>query len=545
MPIPKVLISDPLNEAATIHLRDVGIEVAESTWLDEASICQMIGEFDGLIVRSGTDVTAPVLEAGAKLKVVGRAGVGVDNIDVPAATRQGIAVINTPEANTISAAEHTVSMMLALARNIPQACAALKSGKWDRKTFVGQEVRGKILGVIGLGKIGREVGARGQALGMKVVGYDPLVTEEAAAKAGAVLVDSVAEVLSRSDFVTLHLPHTDATHHLVDTDALKKCKPGARLINCARGGILDEAAVLEALNDGQLAGVALDVFEKEPPDPDDPLIAHPKVVVTPHLGASTEEAQYIVAVQIAELVSDALLLGDIKNAVNMLPVDAETYEATKPYLEMAERLGRIHTQLAGSAQPVSITVEYFGEALDHPTGLITAAVLKGMLVELTPGTVNLVSSPLLAQERGIRVDEVRTSGGEDFLNLVTVTYEGRSRAGGGTYKRSISSSLFGAGRMRIVRVDDLVCEAVPEGQMVLLWNEDVPGVIGNVGGTIAKHGINIAAMSWQRQSESGNALVIVNVDGPMPDEVLEDLRSLENLQDVRRVTLPPIDESLL
>ncbi len=530
----KVLISDDVHQICKTRLEAAGIEVDYRPGIKGAELLAALKDCTGLVVRSATRVTGEIIAAGPKLQVIGRAGVGVDNIDVEEATHHGIAVLNTPEGNTTSAAEHTIGMMMALSRNIPQACAAMKAGKWSRSAFTGTEVRGKVLGVIGLGKIGREVARRARGLDMNVVCYDPMISPAAAEATGAQLLPLDA-VLEQADYLTLHIPSNANTHHLLDADRLNKCKTGVRIINCARGEIIDTDALLDALNSGKVAGAALDVFENEPPDMTAPIIQHPHTIVTPHLGASTAEAQHLVAEQIGQLVAVALTTGTIRNAINMFPMDRQTYERAKPFLRLAERLGSLQAQVC-DGQPVSLTLEYFGDVLEHPTGLLTASVLVGMLKQLESGTVNLVNAPVLAQERGIRVDEMRRTGDDDYNNVVTVTYQTRLPSGE-TLTRRIAGSVFGEDSPRVVRIDGHSCDVIPEGRLLIMWNRDVPGVIGEVATVLGAHNVNIAFGSYGRDVPGGLAVMVYVLDSDIEESTVDTLRKLKNLHTVKYARL--------
>jgi len=533
-PTRKVLISDDVQEVCKERLEQAGIVVDYRPGIKPPELYQALAECAGLIVRSATRVTGEVIAAGPKLQVIGRAGVGVDNIDMDEATRHGIAVMNTPEGNTISAAEHTIGLMMALSRNIPQACAAMKAGKWSRSAFMGTEVRGKVLGIIGLGKIGREVARRARGLEMTVICYDPLVSPSAAEAAGAQLLP-LDEMLAQADYVTLHVPANPHTYHLINRETLAKCRRGVRIINSARGEIIDDDALVAALDSGQVAGAALDVFEKEPPDLASPLIQHPKIIVTPHLGASTAEAQHLVAEQIGQLVADALTSGTIRNAVNMFPLDRQTFERAKPYLMLADKLGALQAQVT-EGQPEALTVEYYGDVLEHPTGLLTAGVLTGMLRQLESGTVNLVNAPVLAQERGIRVDEMRTTGHDDYNNLITVTYRTRLPSGQ-TLTRRLAGSIFGEDSPRVVRIDGHSCDVIPEGRLLVMWNRDVPGVIGEVATALGKHNVNIAFASYGRDTPGGLAVMVYVLDSDIEAATLEHLGKLKNVRSVKYARL--------
>jgi D-3-phosphoglycerate dehydrogenase / 2-oxoglutarate reductase len=530
----KVLISDKVHDNCRKILEDAGVVVDYRPGLSEEELHAALEDCTGLIVRSQTKATADVIAAGKNLSVIGRAGVGVDNIDIEAATRRGIAVINTPEGNTISAAEQAVALMCALARNIPQAHYAMKHGEWNRSAFTGTEISGKTLGVIGLGKIGREVAKRARGLNMEIICFDPLVSSAAAEAVGAQLM-TLDELLQKADYITLHVPDNERTHHMMNTEAFAKCKKGVRVVNCARGGIIDDDALFEALESGQVAGAALDVFSEEPPNMDSALIQHDKVIVTPHLGASTAEAQQLVAEQIGQLIADALVSENIRNAVNMIPLDRATYLRAQPFIELCAKLGRLQAQII-DGQPVSLTMQYFGDALEHPTGLLTSSLLMGLMRELETGAVNLVNAPVLAQERGIRVDEMRTTGHEDYSNLITVelTYE---TASGEQQSRSLAGSIFGEDSQRVVRIDGYTSDLIPEGHVIIIWNSDVPGVIGEVATALGDHGVNIAFGSFAREKPGGMALTVYVLDSEVDEATLKDLDAMEHVHRVKYAQL--------
>jgi len=526
----KVLITDPVaQECIDILESEPDIEVDLRPKLPPDEIKAIIGDYSALIVRSGTKVTADIIEAADNLKVIGRAGAGVDNIDVDAATRKGIVVMNTPGGNTISTAEHTFSLILALSRNIPQAMQSLKEGRWDRKKYLGVELYGKVLGIIGLGKVGREVARRAIAFGMRVLAYDPFISEAAAKEIGAELVD-LDGIYSSADYISIHTPLNEETRHMISSPQFAKCKRGVRIINCARGGIVDERALLKAIEDGIVGGAALDVFEEEPPSPDNPLLSKDEVIYTPHLGASTKEAQLNVAIQVAEQVRDLLMLGEIRNAVNLPTMDRHVYEGIRWYMELGERIGSIQAQLTGGV-PISLSIEYRGEVLDHPTAPITSSILKGIMGKLISETINLVNAPVVARERGVKIDETRSTETGNFTSLITVTYS--STAG----KRTISGTIFGERDLRIVNVDGYDSDAIPEGHMVFCMNNDVPGIIGWIGTVLGRNGINIAKMSWGRDRPKGKAITVLNLDSSIPDKVLEELLENKDILWAKRVKL--------
>ncbi len=530
----RVLISDKVHEVCAEKLKAAGVEVDYRPGLKGQELLDALAKAHGLVVRSATKVTAEVLTAATKLQVVGRAGVGIDNIDVDEATRRGVAVINTPEGNTISAAEHAVGLMMSLSRNIPQACADMKAGNWNRSAFMGTEVRGKTLGVIGLGKIGREVAQRARALEMSVVCHDPLISASVAESVGAQLLP-LDELLARADYITLHLPINDRTRGMLNSETLAKCKKGVRIINCARGGVVDEDDLLAALESGHVAGAALDVFSEEPPDMASKLIQHENMVVTPHLGASTEEAQILVAEQIGQFVGEALVQGNLRNTVNMFPIDQQTAEKARPFLTLCERIGSLHGQLSAGS-PQSLTVEYYGEALEHPTGLLTAGVLTGFLQEAESGRVNIVNAPTIAQERGIRVDEMRTTGHEDYNSLITVTFQSKG-PDGGVVTRRIAGSIFGESSPRIVRIDGQSCDVVPEGKLLIMWTQDRPGVIGEVARRLGSLDVNIGFASYGRNTPGGVAIMVFVLDNEITPETLEQIVALDTVRQAKYADL--------
>ncbi|MBI2502674.1 MAG: phosphoglycerate dehydrogenase [Candidatus Latescibacteria bacterium] len=524
----KVLISEKLEAGCAAILTQRGLEVDQLPGLAPEELQRLIGQYEGLIVRSSTQVNEDLLRAARRLKVVGRAGAGVDNIDVAAATRHGVIAMNTPGGNSVSTAEHSFAMLMALARNIPQATASLKAGKWDRSRYTGVELAGKTIGVLGLGKVGREVALRASSFKMKVLGYDPFVSEEMSLSFGTQMAP-LEQIYAEADFITVHLPLTAQTRHLISGPQLAQCKEGVFLLNCARGGIIDEAELLRALDRGKVAGAALDVFVEEPPGLTG-LVTHERVICTPHLGASTREAQATVALQIAEQVSDALLNGVIRNAVNVPSVEPEAYQKLRPFIELAERLGRIQAQLS-EGQLERITVEYHGDVTAMPTSPLTAAVLKGIMGNISDEPVNFVNAPLFAQQRGVRVDELKSSEHEDYASLITVIYQTA------TARRITSGTLFGKSNPRLVRLDEYSLDAIPEGHMLFYINEDVPGVIGRIGTVMGSHRVNIAQMSCGRHQVGGRALTVLNVDSLIPDAVLAEILAHSNIVWAKQISL--------
>ncbi len=524
----KILVTDGIEARCADILQAEGFSVDVKPTLPADELKAVVGEYDGLVVRSSTLVTADVLKAGKRLKVVGRAGAGVDTIDVETATRLGIVVMNTPGGNTVSTAEHTMSMLLALARNIPQAFASLKEGKWDRKLFIGTELLGKTIGIIGLGKIGREVAARCQAFGMTTIGYDPVLSAEVASKLNIELV-SLEEVYGRSDFITVHTPLTDETRHLISDDEIAKCREGVRFLNCARGGILDEAALLRGLESGKVAGVALDVFVEEPPR-DNPLLKHPRVIATPHLGASTGEAQEKVAVQIAQQLADLLKERGVAGAVNAEVIRLAMKRELKPFIGLAERLGALQAQLM-SGQLKKLSVVCSGQVLVQSSDLISAAVLKGILSHLMTDPVNLVNAPVLARELGIAIVEEKESDHEVYTHLVAVEYETNRE------RRRFAGTVFGNSSPRLVEMDGYRFEVSPEGYLLFYKNIDRPGMLATVGSILADAKINIAGLALGRDKPGQRALTVINVDSPIPENLLQRMEQIDGVFEVKSVRL--------
>lgn len=524
----RVLVSDKIYEGGVERLKqDPEVEVDVITGLLPDQLLQRIGEYDGLIVRSETKVTAEIFAAAKRLKVVGRAGVGVDNIDVEAASRHGVVVVNAPEGNTIAAAEHTLAMLLALSRYIPQAHASLaKERRWERGQYLGVQLQGKTLGVVGLGRIGSEVAARSLAFEMKVLAYDPFITHERARKLGVELAD-VDEICRRSDFITVHTPLTRATEHLINDRQFGLMKDGVRIINCARGGIIDEEALATAIRCGRVVGAALDVFEQEPPL-NSPLLDLPQVIATPHLGASTFEAQVNVAIDVAEEVLRAMRGEPVRNAVNVPSIRPEVFESLRPYLDLAERIGKVYGGLIAEMQP-KIEIVYSGEVSQLETAPLTSAVLKGMLGWGLRQTVTIVNAPLLAKERGLHVVEVKETEAEGFATLITV------RGKGDETGRRAAGSLTSGGHPRLVMIDGYRLNVMPSGRLLVSHHTDRPGMIGGVGTLLGEAGINIAFMQVGRESPMGDAVMVLGVDNDVPEEILDRLRAIPDLSDVRLV----------
>jgi D-3-phosphoglycerate dehydrogenase len=525
----KVLIADKVSATCADVLRAAGIEAEAKPGLKAGDLLAAVRDVDGIVVRSDTQVTDEVMGAAPRLRVIARAGAGVDNIDVPAATRRGIVVMNAAGENTISAAEHTMSMILSLARRIPAADRSMRAGKWERgSAFLGIELFGKTLGILGVGKVGREVAARARAFGMEIIGYDPVLTPEAAARAG-VTAAKLEEVLEKADVLTLHLPLTEGTRHLLNRERIARCRKGVRIVNVARGGVVDEAALVEAIRSGQVAGAALDVFEHEPPT-GSPLLGLDGVVLTPHLGASTQEAQEKVAARIGETVAAFLRDGTVTNAINAEGVDARSAPALAPYRDLCERLGRLLSALAHG--PFSeVTIESGGAVNEFPLRALTASFLKGLLEQKLSDPVNAVNALLLAREAGIRVLETRAGESQDFNALVVATLRGPQ----GTH--SAAGTLFGKRDPRLVKVDEFQIDALPSGPMLLVSNDDRPGMVGRIGTVLGEAGVNIAYMSLGRDRSGGRALAVLNLDAPLPDPPLKRLAALEGVLWAERVQL--------
>ena len=523
----KVLIADKMDPRAAAIFRGRGIVVDEKPGLSPDELNAIIGHYDGLAVRSSTKVNAAAMDAGLpRLKVIGRAGIGVDTIDVPAASARGIVVMNTPFGNSITTAEHAIAMLFALAREIPQADQSTQSGRWEKNRFMGVELSGKTLGLIGCGNIGSIVADRAHGLKMKVVAYDPFLSPERAIELGVDKVE-LDELLARADFITLHTPLTDQTRGILSREALAKTRKGVRIVNCARGGLIDEAALKDALDSGQVAGAALDVFAEEPAK-DNALFGTPGLICTPHLGASTTEAQVNVAIQIAEQMSDYLLLGGISNAVNVPSLSAEEAPRLKPYMALAERLGRLIGQIAGT-EIRSIDVEVEGAAAELNIKPITGAVLAGVM-RTWSDTVNMVNAPYLAKERGIAVREIRNEGEGDYHTLVAVT------VGTDHGPKRVEGTLFGNQAPRLVNIFGVPIEAELAGQMIYIVNNDQPGFIGALGTKLGENRINIATFGLGRRKEGGEAVALVAVDDPITSEVADQLGALQGVKEVVRLS---------
>lgn len=527
----KVLVSDPISDMGIQQLNDAAdITVDKQTGLSEEQLIAIIGNYDALLVRSQTKVTAKIMEAGKNLKVVGRAGVGVDNIDLEAATQHGIVVINAPDGNTITTCEHAFAMMMAVARHIPQAHKKTVSGEWDRKTFLGVELRNKVLGVIGMGRIGSEVAKRAKAFGMDIIGYDPFLTEDRAEKLG-VKLGSVDEICAKADFITLHTPLTNETHHMIGAPQFAIMKQGMRIVNCARGGLVDEQALVAAVNEGIVAGAAFDVFESEPPAADHPFLNNPKIIVTPHLGASTVEAQENVAIDVSEEVLHVLRSEPFKNAVNMPPVPPAVLNKLQPYFLLGDNMGRFLAQLAeGAVQKINIS--YSGELADVDTMPLTRYIVKGVLAHhLGSEQVNMINSLHLAKQRDLDIVVQKSGMSKGFTNLVTVTITTNKES------RTLAGTLLNGYGARIVKIDDFTIDLAPAGNFILVSHNDRPGIVGRLGTVLGNNDVNIATMQVGRQVIGGSAIMVLTVDKQAPKNVIQELAKLPEIMNVKEVTL--------
>lgn len=525
----KVLISDSLSkEAVEILTKEKEFSVDVNTKLTPEDLKKAIGQYDALLVRSATKVTKDVINAGERLKIIGRAGVGLDNVELESATKKGIIVVNTPGGNTISTAEHAFSMMLALSRNIPAADLSMRKGEWERKKFTGVELYGKTLGILGLGRIGSEVARRALSFEMRVIAYDPYLSVEKAKDLGVEIVD-LKTLYKEADYITVHTPLTDETRHMVSDEQFGMMKKSVRLINCARGGIIDEDALVRAIESGKVAGAAFDVYEAEPPK-DSRLAKLDRVVLTPHLGASTEEAQVNVAIDVANTVRDYLLGRGVKNAVNVPCLDAEICKVLDPYLKLAENIGAMHAQL-NEGHIKRVKVKYVGELLKYDLAPLTVSLIKGMLTPILQETVNFVNARVIAKERGINVIETRTAEVQDFASLIIVEVETEKS------KSAIMGTLFTKVDPRIVRINEFYVDCVPKGYMLVIFNRDVPGIIGQIGTLLGQNNINIAGMSFGREEKGGSAITVLNIDSAVPPKLLEEIRRSNNIQEAKLVKL--------
>src|SRR6201990_1394069 len=522
---PKVLISDALSPAAVLIFKDRGVDVDFQPNLgkDKDKLAEIIGNYDGLAIRSATKATAKIIDKAKKLKVIGRAGIGVDNVEIPAATAKGIIVMNTPFGNSITTAEHAITLMLALAREIPQADASTQAGKWEKNRFMGVEITGKVLGVVGCGNIGSIVADRALGLRMKVIAFDPFLSPERAKDIGVEKVD-LDDLLKRADFITLHTPLTEKTKNIIDAAAIAKMKKGVRIINCARGGLVDEQALRAALDSGQVAGAAFDVFSEEPATAN-PLFNHPNVVCTPHLGAATSEAQENVALQVAEQMSDYLLQSAISNAVNFPSITAEEAPKLRPFVALAERLGSFAGQLTETGLK-KVQIAYEGQVAQMKVKALTSAAVAGLLRPMLQD-INVVSAPLVAKERGIMVEEVTREGHCDYESLITITVETERGP------RGVSGTVFADGRPRIVNIKGIRMDAEFGPSMIYITNLDKPGFIGTFSSTLGEAGINIATFHVGRDAPGGNAVALIEIDGELPEAVLAKVRALPQVQSAK------------
>ena len=515
MTTPKVLVADPISERGIAELAEGKLlQVDVITGQSEEQLLKIIDQYQGLVVRSQTKVTAGLLEAATQLKVVGRAGVGVDNVDVEAATKKGVIVMNTPGGNTVSTAEHTFSLMMAISRNIAQADASVKAGKWDRKSFEGVELHGKNLAILGMGRIGTEVASRAIAFGMRVLAYDPYLSAGRAKSLGVELVERLDEIIPQADYITVHMPLTPETKHMINAERLTKARKGVRIINCARGGLVDEEALFNALKTRHVAAAALDDFEQEPPPANCPLRELNNVVFTPHLGASTAEAQESVGIEVAQQIRAAILQGEIRNAVNMPSVDAKTMVQLSPYVSLGEKMGLFLSQIV-SKRSSAININFQGKINELNTKPVTRAVLLGFLRQAGGEELNIVNVPGFADHLGLNVTESSESLSPDFAELIELTATGE---GGWS---SVAGTFFGS-TPRIVKINGRHVEARPEGVIFIFENKDRPGIVGEVGTLFGKHGVNIASMSLSRNEVGGRALTVLNLDSvPGPALVAE------------------------
>ena len=525
----KILVSDNLSKQGVEILQKAGLTVDVKTKMPKDELLREIKNYEGLIIRSGTKVTAEVIAAADRLRIIGRAGSGLDNVDTTAATKRGIVVMNTPGGNTVTTAEHTFAMIFALARKIPQATVSMKAGRWEKEKFMGVELYNKTLGIVGMGQIGSHLAKMAQGAMMNVIAYDPYLAEERARKMGVEIM-GLHELFRRADVITVHTPLTAETQGIINQATIATMKDGVRIINCARGGIINEQDLYDALKSGRVAGAAFDVFEEEPVKPTHPLLTLDNFICTPHIGASTTEAQENVAVGIAEQIVDYLTRGIARGAVNIPSVPAELLPRLQPYITLAEKLGLLHSQLyEGGIERV--TIEYKGEVAGVNVAPLTIAVLKGLLTPILEETINYVNAPVVARERGIEVKEVKSSDAGDFASLVTIQVEADKKTS------RIAGALYGRRDPRIVQLDNFRVEIVPEGHMLFILNYDRPGVIGEVGQVLGAHQINIARMQCSREEKGGQALLIVGVDAPLPADVLRAITNAKNIISVKLVRL--------
>ncbi|HOL21568.1 MAG TPA: phosphoglycerate dehydrogenase [bacterium] len=523
----KILITDSLEKEGVNILKNAGFEVKETGKLSPEQLCEIIGEYDAVIVRSATKITKEVIEKGTNLKIIGRAGVGLDNINIEAATHAGIIVMNALEGNTLSVAEHTIGMLLALVRNIPVANQSLKSGQWEKKKFMGAELYNKTLGIIGLGRIGRCVARIASSFGMKILGYDSYIDRASLEESGITILN-LPGLLKQSDFITLHIPLNDSTYHLIGEKELEMMKEGVSIINCSRGGIIDEEALARYIQKGKVKGAAIDVFEKEPPDPDNPLLKLEQVIVTPHLGASTKEAQINVAQQLASQIVMAFTTQEVRNAVNLPSMDKTSMEKLRGYLSLGKKLGIFLKQLAGdNIKQVHIT--YSGEITNYDLSLLRANIIIGLL-QKDSEKVNPVNASLILKEKGIELIEDRETSGGEFTNLITVSVKNSNEI-------SASGTIIKKGEERIVKIDGFSVDASPEGYLLVCYNEDKPGIMGHIGTILGKKGVNIASMTLGRDRKGGRAITVLNLDQGIDTEVLKKIEEFPAIHSVKLVRI--------
>ncbi|MEO6847218.1 MAG: phosphoglycerate dehydrogenase [Chthoniobacterales bacterium] len=527
---PKVLVADPISERGIEELSAGGLlDVTVQTGLKEDALLEIISQYSALVVRSQTKVNAKVIEAAKNLKAIGRAGVGVDNVDVDAATRRGVIVMNTPGGNTISTAEHAFSLMVSTARKIPQADASVKAGKWDRKKFEGVELYNKTLGILGMGRIGTELARRAIAFGMRVLAYDPYLAASRARSLQVELIEDLEALLPEVDFISVHMPLTDETKHMLDARRLAMTRKGVRIVNCARGGLIDETALADALRSGQVAAAALDVFEIEPPPADLPLRQLENIVFTPHLGASTTEAQESVGIEIAQAIRAALLEGEIRNAVNMPSIDSKMLASLGPWIELCQKLGTVLSQIAPK-RTENLKVDFSGKASDLQTTPLSRSALTGFLRNISGPEVNQVNAPTHAQQLGIKVQETRSTDSGEYSELIELTAECDGQSA------SVAGTFFGS-KPRIVKVNGCFVEAAPQGILLMLENLDRPGIVGHLGTVLGEHSINIASMSLSRNEQGGRALTMLNLDSAPDSKLIERLQSDTDIFSVKVIKL--------
>ncbi len=525
----KVLVSDNISEKGVNILKKAGLTVDVNTGLKPAQLKKIIGKYDGLVIRSATKVTADILKAAKNLKVIGRAGSGLDNVDKVAATKNGVVVMNTPGGNTVTTAEHTVALLLSMARNVPQATGSLKQGKWEKKKFMGVELFDKTLGIVGLGNIGSHVAKMVLGMGMKVITYDPYLSEEKAKSLGVSVV-SLKDLFKNADFITNHIPLTDETRNMICTKSIGTMKKGVMIINASRGGVVNEADLYKALKSGKVAAAALDVFEIEPPEKN-PLLELDNFICTPHLGASTADAQENVAVAVANQIRDYLVHGSIRNAVNFPSVSADVLPILQPYIDLAEKLGSFVSQNFDERLD-GITIEYKGTVTELDLEPMTIAALKGILTPMLKETVNSINAPLIAKERGIEVKEITSDDAGDYHSMLVIKLKA------GKKDSVVAGVLHGKKEPRIVSINDFMVEIFPEGELLVISNNDKPGVIGNIGSLIGENKINIARMHFGRAKQGGRAISVVSVDAPVTKGILSTIKKLPNVLSVKQIHLP-------